>query len=139
MRQHPSFLLIVVLSFWLTSGCGRTADGPARRIVEGKVTYQNTPLPYGTIRFVPENNHPVATGLIENGRYRIENKGGVPLGTSRIEIVATTNMADVSEDDVLKQTPAPSLAIPDTFNKNSTLVETIPAGKPPWALDFHLK
>ena len=132
----PVFMTLLVM----VCGCQRTADGPTRRTVEGTVTYQSTPLEYGMIRFVPENDEAVATAIIEKGKYRVTNKGGVPVGTSRVEITASRNIAALSEDAILTQESQKApVTLPDKYNKNSVLTETIPEGKAPFTLNFTLQ
>jgi hypothetical protein len=63
--------------------------------VTGQVTYQNQPLPRGTIVFVPDadrgNNGPLAQGIIQSqGRYSLQTEGkpGAPPGWYRVTVIA---------------------------------------------------
>jgi hypothetical protein len=64
------------------AGCG---GGLERSVVTGKVTYKGKPLTKGQIRFIIDNQ-PSAMGQIENGTYRIDHLGGVPVGKGKVEI-----------------------------------------------------
>jgi hypothetical protein len=64
------------------AGCG---DGPARSVVTGRVTYKGQPVAKGQIRFLIAGQ-PTAMGQIENGAYRIDHLGGVPVGSGKVEI-----------------------------------------------------
>lgn len=71
-------------------GCGgQSHDAPPRTVVFGKITFSGTPVSDGTIRFVPnvESNLPIAFANIIDGQYRVDNKGGVPKGECRVEIM----------------------------------------------------
>ncbi|MEO2049224.1 MAG: hypothetical protein ABGX16_21910 [Pirellulales bacterium] len=79
--------LLIIFSFLFLAGCGST-DGP--RIVYGRVTVGNDIPDTGEVRFMPVEGTrgSVNVALIVNGEYRIEGRGGVPLGNYRIEIIA---------------------------------------------------
>ena len=77
------FLLVLAL------GCGR-GDFP-RVVVFGDVTCGGKKVDSGTVRFAPLEARtllPSTTGVISNGQYRIEFRGGVPLGNYRVEVYA---------------------------------------------------
>ena len=61
-----------------------------RVVVSGRVTYNGQPVPKGTIRFII-NDRPTAMGTIENGQYKVDHHGGVPLGTGKVEIEGFEN------------------------------------------------
>ncbi|WP_437200818.1 hypothetical protein [Planctomicrobium sp. SH664] len=87
MKLQLSFVLMLLLSIGgVTAGCfGRSGRAPAKSITSGKVTYQNTPLQFGEIRFIPQVGPPVQAP-IENGVYQVSYKGGVAVGIARVEI-----------------------------------------------------
>jgi hypothetical protein len=70
-------------------GCSRD-QGPPRVVVCGAVTYQGKPVAQGQIRFVPTKGStgPVSIASIVDGRYRADAKGGLPVATQRVEILA---------------------------------------------------
>jgi hypothetical protein len=133
MGKVRAALLIALTAVW---GCGMD-DGPPRRIVEGTVSYSSVPLEHGLIRFVPAEKGPVATAVIEKGKYRVTNKGGVPLGTVRVEITAT-RASEMSEEEILERGAPPPVVLPSKFNQDSTLSATIPAGAGSFVLDYDL-
>ena len=79
-------VLLVVL---VVAGCsGR--KGPERVVVSGHIQYQAQPLDNGNIQFIPINgtSGPVSGAVIREGQYRVDGRGGVPVGTHRVEITA---------------------------------------------------
>ena len=75
------------LGAMLAAGCG--GDGVTTRVVSGSVTVGGKPVATGQVRFVPIRGTPgpASLGQITDGEYRIEARGGVPVGTHRVEIV----------------------------------------------------
>lgn len=94
-RLAALFALLVPL------GCGPNDGLEPRLPVSGRVTYNGEPLPRGSIRFEPEDPNAArpATGLIEDGRYRLTTltpgDGAIP-GQYKVAITAREVM-DVSE------------------------------------------
>jgi hypothetical protein len=76
--------LLLVLSI----GCGR-GDLP-RRVVYGNVTCGGEKVAFGEVLFVPIEGTPgpATAAVIVDGRYRAENRGGVPIGKHRVEVSA---------------------------------------------------
>ena len=68
------------------AGCGQ----PGNMVVFGTVTCAGQPVETGIVRLVPieGTKGPLNVGLIAGGQYRIEARGGVPVGTYRVEVVA---------------------------------------------------
>ncbi len=64
----------------LACGCGGGDSGPPRFDISGKVTFDNKPVPYGTIQFMPDstksNTGPVGYAVIHNGEYSTAAAGG---------------------------------------------------------------
>lgn len=88
-RARRTFATILLCLAWpLLGGCG--SSGLESLIVEGVVTFCGENVETGQIRFVPIGDTPGSTNVsaILNGRYRIEARGGVPLGRYRVEIAA---------------------------------------------------
>ena len=78
--------LTIAASLLLMAGCSK--DGVPSKIVYGDVTCGGEPVALGRVRFVPidETPGPASTGSVVDGEYRIESRGGVPLGKHRVEV-----------------------------------------------------
>jgi hypothetical protein len=73
----------------LAFGCG-SSDFP-RRIISGSVRCGGKSVDRGTLRFMPIDAGsplPLTTAIIQDGQYRIETHGGLPLGKYRVEVYA---------------------------------------------------
>ena len=72
------------------SGCG-SANGP--QVIHGSLTVGDRSPDTGEIRFVPiEGTHgSMNAAAIVQGEYRIEGRGGLPVGKYRVEIIAKKN------------------------------------------------
>jgi hypothetical protein len=81
----PFFAIVSLICL----GCGSGSATPAR-VVQGKVTCGGVPVEGGMVRFVPieGTRAPMSFGMIDQGSYRAETHGGVPLGTHRVEVDA---------------------------------------------------
>ena len=126
-------------------GCG--SGGPERVIVTGTVTYQGQPLKEGQIRFFPTEGTeaPMSGGDIVDGQYAIRVKGGVAVGTHRVEIVAhrpDPRFRELTESLPPNATelerPPGQQYIPEKYNKSTTLEITIPPGSRKTTKDFEL-
>jgi len=137
---------LVVLSCVAVSGCGR--DGPERVVLTGTVTYQGEPVQYGRIRFLPADGTvaPMSGGYISKGRYVADAKGGVPVGTHRVEITAfridpkyvhLTDNPDFHLSANIEEIPRQQY-IPEQYNAASKLTMTIPPGSRRIEKDFDL-
>ena len=61
------------------------------RVVHGTVSVGDQPVELGQVIFVPieDTKGPTSYSPIDAGNYRVEGpRGGVPLGTHRVEVVA---------------------------------------------------
>lgn len=86
-------LCVIMAAGCLTvGGCGK--KGLQTKVVHGTVTYGDQKVEAGYVRFVPIDGTPgpASTARITDGQYRIEARGGIPLGTHRIEVEARGNM-----------------------------------------------
>ena len=75
-------MIVPLLALVFVAGCGR-GDLP-RRAVCGNVTCGGEKVAMGMLRFVPmeaESLLPSTSGRIVDGQYRIDQRGGVPLGS----------------------------------------------------------
>jgi hypothetical protein len=112
-----SCLLAVVV---VQTGCG--PSGPRMNRVTGTVSYQNEPLPYGIIMFVPESgppSQPVRIG--PDGRYELK----AVAGRHAVQVVAVPPVEgelDPNEEGGINysQTPPPKSLIPEKYNRHET-------------------
>jgi len=76
------------LCLLLLNGCRR--NELPRLIIHGTVTCGGEKVAFGEVRFVPIEGTagPATVARIIDGQYRVENRGGVPLGKHRVEIFA---------------------------------------------------
>ena len=112
-------LLVAVL------GCG----SGGRVVVQGKVTYKGQPVNEGQIRFLIDNQ-PTAMGQISKGTYKIDHRGGVPVGSGKVEIEAFEDTGKVVFTSIDgKKTVEAKQILPAKYNTRSELtVETTPGG-----------
>jgi len=86
-------VFVLAMMFVLTSGCGKSHDGPTRYQVSGKVTYQSQAVPKGFIRFVPdtsEGNHGPGGGApITDGKYATPERQSIVGGPHLITVTGT--------------------------------------------------
>ena len=69
------------------AGCSNKKDV---LVIHGTVTVGDQTPELGRLRFVPieGTRGPASIGHIVNGQYRIEGRGGVPVGKHRVEVTA---------------------------------------------------
>lgn len=81
-------LCLLTVGWWTLCGCGQR--GIPMRVIEGTVTCNGQKVPEGTVRFMPIDGTPgpASVATIVDGQYRIEARGGVPLGKHRLEVDA---------------------------------------------------
>ena len=94
LLHHPLVSLhTCVALLTLVCGCGGGYD---TGVVEGRVTYRGEPLEKGQIRFIPHESSAtwVSGAYIVDGEYRVDTKGGVPVGKHNVEIMAQRPTAD---------------------------------------------
>ena len=87
-QQTGSLLLILCLLFGVVlTGCG----GSTTKVVHGTVSCGGEKAADGSVCFTPVEGTtgPACSGIIADGEYRIEARGGVPVGKYRVEIRAT--------------------------------------------------
>jgi hypothetical protein len=123
------------------AGCGR--DEVDRVVVSGHVTYQGQPIETGGIQFVPiEGTSGVATLVeIAAGDYVASAKGGLPVGSYRVEIMGfrrpTSADPRAGGGAVLSEAPREQY-IPDKYNEKTQLTTTIEASTAPLTRDYSL-
>ncbi len=122
----------------LLTSCSGNKEGFERVIVSGVVSYQGEPVPYGRIRFTPRDGTtgPVSVTTIKEGQYRIDHKGGVPVGTHTVQMW--------SFDPMELEIPTPGgppvrQYLPQKYNLKSELVATVENGTGEDVQNFDLK
>ena len=126
------------------TGCSGNA-GPQRVVVSGTVTYRGQPVERGWIRFFPQQGQLPASGaVIVDGKYQVADKGGVPTGTHRIEVVAYRAMPQRPADSPSTGLSDPRMSapqsqyIPAKYNAKTTLEIAVPPGSSRIAKNFDL-
>jgi hypothetical protein len=113
--------------------------------VSGAVMYQGKPIPDGEIRFVPtgDTRGPTSAALVQQGRYEVTARGGVPAGTHRVEVRAFRAMSgsfQASPDlpgAASGQSPKEQY-LPKQYNDQSGMTVTIESGQRRLTKDFAL-
>lgn len=123
---------IVIFSILALSGCG-SDSGLA--IVSGTVSYRGEPVERGLIRFIPilETKGPASGAVIENGTYEARARGGIPLGTYRVEIQGMRPTGGPRPKGLqgLDSIPEPmEQYLPKKYNTNSEFTLTIESSGP---------
>lgn len=75
MRNFCSRTIATTMLLLATTGCG-----DKKGTISGKVTFEEMPIPVGTIAFISQNGK-VASGTIEQGRYSVTEAEVGPLAT----------------------------------------------------------
>jgi hypothetical protein len=145
---HSNPLLVLWLSAalmtTLLAGCGDDR-GPERVVVSGTVTYNGKPIPDGSIRFVPTaaSAAPISGAPIVAGRYKIESRGGVAMGTYRVQIEAYRQAANQNAPAAPLRHGLPTgemreQYLPARHNTQTQLQTTIESGRREVTKDFEL-
>lgn len=131
------FLAISVL------GCGG-GDGQQRVVVSGTVSYAGQTLEQGVIRFIPQAGMETAVcgAPIIAGEYTIDAKGGVPVGSYKVEIRQAAALdkeaAQIDEDDDSPRVLVNQSELPAKYNIHSQLEIVIAPDSEKIIKDFHL-
>tara|TARA_R110002095_G_scaffold155255_3_gene134830 strand:- start:138 stop:569 length:432 start_codon:yes stop_codon:yes gene_type:complete len=134
--------LILGLLCFVYSGCGtQLNDEPLRRVVQGTVIYEDSPVTDGLIRFIPlgDKGGPASSAYIENGAFVIDHKGGIPLGKHRVQVEAYRPVDEKVDDSPMDDGPTTEQYLPVEWNSASTLEFQVDAGKEPLKHEFKLK
>lgn len=121
-------------------GCSGSSGTPApvRAIVTGQVKFNDKPVQSGQITFLPLKG-PVAMGPISEGTYRIDWKGGVPVGECKVELLG---YEDTGKEIIVgaggKTEKETRQVLPAKYNTDSTLSVTVEEGQENQR-DFDLK
>ena len=93
--------LLLGVGCLLSVGCGGQ-NGVSTEVIHGTVTVGGQTPETGRLRFVPIEGTPgpASTGRIVDGQYRIEARGGVPVGKHRVEVTAqpSANVSSIRSD-----------------------------------------
>ncbi len=132
------FLAFTGIAAIVFGGCSKSkAD---RAIVHGMVRFAGEPVQSGAIRFVPADGTatPPAGAQITNGAFRVGARGGIVIGTYKIEIEAFRPLPPGKKDPELEAAKKnhPKLEfqepreqyIPPRYNAQSELKITIAPG-----------
>jgi hypothetical protein len=140
-RRHRFFCLLMLL---LLAGCSRSGE-LKMSTVSGNVTYRGKPIQEGEIRFIPtgDTKGPTSAGSILDGRYEVTARGGVPVGTHRVEVRAfRVKSSPKPTQDLPGMAPGGGLKeqyLPKQYNERSDLKATIDSGRSKVTRDFDLK
>lgn len=137
VQTFQGFILFILVGV-LLCGCFGSGDDIDRVVVSGTVTYNGEPIADGQIRFVPNygSKLPISGGPITGGNYTIKMRGGVPVGTHRVEINSFRKLEKRYPDQPEEMVPKEQL-LPSKFNEESELEREVPAGRS-LTLDFPL-
>lgn len=142
-RTVAAGLLAVFLA-----GCGQ--GGLDRRVVTGRVTFAGQPVEIGEIQFYPEGETqgPQTGSQIENGDYRLDARGGVPVGTHKVRIIGYMNTGRTLTPQQRAMLP-PDMQdanvgqfvqyIPAKYNRQTELTVSVESGSGTMTHDFELK
>ena len=115
-------------------------------MVRGTVSYEGQPVESGQIRFHPikDTRTPMWGAYIRDGQYEAYGKGGVPVGTHRVEILAYRAKSDAARaadpppsDPLLMGVPTDQY-LPEKYNTKTELIITIEPGSGRVTRDFDL-
>ena len=148
--DHPVGLAAAAcMALAMVAGCNSSGD-LEKIVVSGRVSYQGMPVEEGEIRFAPikGTKGPASIEVIGQGQYRITARGGVPVGTHRVEVQAfrpipgakpyTEEQAD-GELDIQPGDLPKEQFLPATYNRASTMEVTIEPGQRAVTKDFDLQ
>lgn len=143
IEQNQPRTVFVILLGLLAIGCGGGCgnSGPQRAVVSGAVSYHGQPVADGEIRFSPNKGTtgPVTLASIVDGKYRTDAKGGVPIGTHKVQILAY--LPDPLSKPEHKGTPAErprKQYLPAKYNDQSELELVIEPDRGSIVKDFEL-
>lgn len=121
--------------------------GPERVLVSGTVSFNGEPVSEGTIRFMPadaNSTSPMAGAMIRDGKYKIDTRGGAPVGTHKILIEgyrvhpsAMNSNAPIEVQAMTRGVPRIQY-LPKRYNVDSELQITIESGSEDIVKDFDL-
>lgn len=138
-RQIFACLCLVQL---LTLGCGKSG-GLDKVTVEGEITYKGQPIENGEIWFRPTEGTvgPVSGGSIANGHYRVDAKGGVPVGKHVVQIKAIGSRGSGGSSEMIAGGGGAVEVnyLPDKYHRASELTLEVPGDSKTFTHDFTLE
>jgi hypothetical protein len=85
MHRHFRSVWLVLA---ITALCG-CSSGDGRVAIEGQITIDGQPLEMAAISFLPLEEHGRSSGAsVENGRFQLDARDGLPPGTYRVQVQA---------------------------------------------------
>lgn len=140
--KHVVRWLFAIVLAGLFTACNKSPD---RVVVAGNVTYNGKPIEQGQIRFFPDaaTSAPMTGAPIIAGRYLADAKGGVPIGSYRVEITGFADPAvsagrGAAPIAVAAAAAAKKQFLPARFNTQSTLTLSVPSSGNAIAQDYLL-
>jgi len=124
------FVLAILLFSSAVAGCG-PGNQIEKVVVSGKVTRDGgVPMVKGRITLFPlkGTKGPVSGAEIRMGEYKIDSKGGVPVGRHVVQFHEFD--VDPNRDPTLPPPLVENNILPLKFNEQSTLELDVPAGDP---------
>lgn len=114
-KNPRCFTITTALALVVLAGCSRTADGPQRNQLKGRVTFQGKPVQDGRIVFAPDdkkgNSGPGAIAFIREGTFETPAGHGVISGPHVVDILGYDQKVDMSTDDEPDATVKQSLEV----------------------------
>ncbi len=128
--KKPTWIArLPILALIVLAAAGCNEPDSSVKIVHGSVSVDGQPVPMGYVRFVPIEGTPgpASLGDIEDGQYRIESRGGVPIGKHRVEVDARrkTGRQFLDQRGELMVDETVPVAPKSYAGKNSPLIEEV--------------
>jgi hypothetical protein len=137
-------VLVLVLPLVTCGGCAHqntSGDTLPRVAVSGSVTLDGTPLPAGSIQFVPQSAEAgkgvTASAEITNGKFAIEKDQGPVPGKYHVSISSLHGAVVKPNEQPGGPPKREPEKVPAQYNTRTTLVKDVTAGGPN-TLDFAL-
>ncbi len=114
--------------------------GPEMIPISGTVTFQGKPIPLGkiTLRAIEGTRAPACGGTIQDGKYVIDTRGGVPPGTYLVIIEAVAKVGQAQVEVPGASTDQMVQYIPPKYNENSELKLVVESGSRRMEKNFEL-
>ena len=138
MRLIRCALAVVVVGVGLLAqtGCGEKSTSPVPlKTVTGTVTFNGSPLPQGTITFMPVAGSTSATGEIKDGKYTLSTfkpGDGAPAGDYKVAVQAWKAIPEMGQE-------GDPLIPKKYFGSNQSTLTAKVTDQSPQTLDFTLQ
>ena len=115
----------LVVGMLCATGCDD--KHPKRYAVSGSVRFENAPLPFGSIRFIPTDLRKNTDGgaVIQDGKFSIPRDKGLFAGTYRVVISAADEKVTHDPKDAPGPTPVADERIPVRYSSRTKTILTI--------------